>query len=105
MQTCTNLGNVVMPEIGSSGIITLSQSIRNFVFIFVCGAYYNSGVAGYSNILLPVALARSIYSADAGVSATYDNGYLQVIFKSDTTITVIPKKAKYGNYVVAIGIK
>lgn len=95
-----------MPEIGgSSGIITLSQSIRNFVFVFVCAAYYTTGIATYNNVLLPVDLARSIYSVDIGISATFSNGVLRVSFPSDTTISVTPIISKEGNYVVAFGIK
>lgn len=77
--------------IDGSNPVTVSlgdNDINDYDFIWIGTAYYNSGVATYGCVLIPVIIMHYLYSGDAGVS---------IISRDNTNQGVIPINAVYDS--------
>jgi len=89
-----------------------NNNILDYDALYLCVAYYESGIATYGSLMIPSLIAKDLYSIDAGVFFFAKNGVSNDIVSisvllniGNNTIRFDPSATPAGGHYVVFGFK
>lgn len=89
-----------------------NNNILDYDALFLCVAYYESGIATYGSLMIPSLIAKDLYSADAGISFFAKNDAFNdivsigvLLHMGNNNITFAPSATPAGGYYSVFGFK